>query len=496
MKPSFPLGRLALRETCQPRLVVGRQCRGSSDSNKLRGNSRNASFKNQQLRSKTTAAAPIPSVSASNTRSRNIDKDVTREEIDHFEATIAADKGRQIRTPWHREGSNRPPVSQPRSAGAMTKGKLLTTPNRLLKLVLPLTTRDHNADRKSVEPLALLVHPQQPLSYLERLIQSELPTFKDEESGQERIPDVNFYAVDALGTESAESNSAAKGREQEDAEDEGISDSQERSRRLRGGPGEGGVETYSGAGRESASTDRDGESAEEEKASEEEPFVKWSKSVELGDFIRDAARGREFAVDISHAPNQIRVGVPSFNDRTYYLRTRLRKKARQISDMATIKKDCDLAAHTSAQRMAYAGFGGMAGWGGIVAWLTFETDLGWDVMEPVTYLVGLAGILGGYGWFLMNRREASYASAMNLTVSRRQNALYESRGFDLPKWQNLIEEGNSLRREIRNIAAEYDVDWDEKQDAADDRVVEALREHRDNGKKKKNDDDEEEGEKD
>src|SRR3954454_14885086 len=59
-------------------------------------------------------------------------------------------------------------------------GKLLTTPARLLKLVLPLTTVDVNSDRKDVAPLALLVHPQQPLSYLERLIQSELPSITNE----------------------------------------------------------------------------------------------------------------------------------------------------------------------------------------------------------------------------------------------------------------------------------------------------------------------------
>lgn len=35
-------------------------------------------------------------------------------------------------------------------------GKLLTTPSRLLKLVIPLTTLDKNTDRKDVEPLALL----------------------------------------------------------------------------------------------------------------------------------------------------------------------------------------------------------------------------------------------------------------------------------------------------------------------------------------------------
>lgn len=31
----------------------------------------------------------------------------------------------QARTPWHREGSDRPPVKRNRSAGAMTKGLFL-----------------------------------------------------------------------------------------------------------------------------------------------------------------------------------------------------------------------------------------------------------------------------------------------------------------------------------------------------------------------------------
>ena len=90
-----------------------------------------------------------------------------------IEDSIAQEKGKQQRAPWHREGSNVPPVARPRSAGAMTKGmtfaiplecikahdslgKLLTTPSRLLKLIIPLTTMDKNTDRKDVEPLALL----------------------------------------------------------------------------------------------------------------------------------------------------------------------------------------------------------------------------------------------------------------------------------------------------------------------------------------------------
>lgn len=84
---------------------------------------------------------------------------------------------------------------------------------------------------------------------------------------------------------------------------------------------------------------------------------------------------------------------------------------------------------------------------------------------------------------------------MNLTISRRQTRLYQSKGFDLQRWEALIEEGNALRKEIKAVAAEYDVDWDEKVDEKDETVTEALEEVRNekkgkNGKDKKNDVDE------
>ena len=135
--------------------------------------------------------------------------------------------------------------------------------------------------------------------------------------------------------------------------------------------GEGSVERYSGLGHESTQK-REGK------------FVRWSTSTEIGDFIRDAARGKEFAIEIEGAPKEIRIGVPSFNDRTYYLRTRLRKTSKSILDMTTIKRECDIAAHKSAQRVAIGGAGLLVGYWYLVYRLTFETDLGWDVMEPVT----------------------------------------------------------------------------------------------------------------
>jgi calcium uniporter protein, mitochondrial len=275
-------------------------------------------------------------------------------------------------------------------------GKLLTTPSRLLKLILPLTTLDKNEDRKSIEPLALLVHPQQPLSYLERLIQSELPMIKNKD-GKDKVPEVFFRAEDSAQDEiKADTRDDAEVEEEEGSDEqmvdgkliklgkidsksdkgkESLEEKQERIESgLRGGPGEGGVESYSGKGREASDSEADGE----------KKFVRWSSSTEIGDFIRDAARGKEFAVEIEGASKEIRVGVPSFNDRTHYLRVRFRKTNKKLAQYATIKKECDDLAHRSAQRIAMGGFGVLVSWWVAIYHFTFQTSYGWDTMEPIT----------------------------------------------------------------------------------------------------------------
>lgn len=97
--------------------------------------------------------------------------------------------------------------------------------------------------------------------------------------------------------------------------------------------------------------------------------------------------------------------------------------------------------------------------------------------------------MGGYVWFLYHNREVSYRSAMNFTISRRQSKLYADRGFDLRRWETLVDEGNALRKEIKAVANEYDVEWDELQDEKDEKVAEALKKEREKKKKGKKDDD-------
>ncbi|OBT74482.1 hypothetical protein VF21_06931 [Pseudogymnoascus sp. 05NY08] len=424
----------------------------------------------------------------------------------YLDDEIGTAKEKQARTPWHREGPEDPPVRKLRSAGAMTKGKLLTTPSRLLKLILPLTTLDKNSDRKDIEPLALLVHPQQPLSYLGRLIQSELPMIKNKD-GQDRIPEVWFRAEDSAQEEESEDGKQDNHKVDdvqagvEEGTDEHMVDGklvktgkinkddledslqgENIAKSLRGGPGEGGIETYSGLGHDQPST-----------AEKKRKFVRWSTSTEIGDFIRDAARGKEFAVEIEGSrEGEIRVGVPSFADRTHYLRVRLRKLARRLDGMAKIKKECDHLAHRSAQRLAMGGFGILVAWWASIYHFTFQTDYGWDTMEPITYLAGLSTIMIGYLYFLWHNREVSYRSALHATVSHQQNRLYTARGFDIGTWESLVEEANSLRKEVKKVAEEYDVEWNEMQDEASEIVHEALRKERRKKERARDDDEDEE----
>ncbi|KAL3962409.1 hypothetical protein ACCO45_003932 [Purpureocillium lilacinum] len=307
-----------------------------------------------------------------------------------------------------RESSHALPeaTSDDPSKGDMTKGRVLTTPTRLLKLILPMPFHPDqeyiNADEQqrrewsneNVEPLALLVHPQQPLSYLERLIQAEVPPMRVD--GREKLPEIVFRAE--ADYDQGENKAEAK---RKDRDQQGSN-----------------VAAYSGLGREGPS--KGGEAN----------WVRWSSSTEVGDFIRDAARGA---------------------------------------------------------RRAPAGQGRLRGAGdvvGVVYYVTFHTEMGWDLVEPVTYLAGLTTIMGGYLWFLFISRDLSYKAAMNVTVSRRQTALYQERGFDPQKWEQIVHEANLLRREIRMVATEYDVEWDEMRDLGGEEVKEALEEE-DEGRKKK-----------
>ncbi|KAI0342234.1 hypothetical protein BDW22DRAFT_1357531 [Trametopsis cervina] len=184
----------------------------------------------------------------------------------------------------------------------------------------------------------------------------------------------------------------------------------------------------------------------------------WSDSTDLGDFIRDAARAREFEMYVFREDGQektLQIEVPTFADRTRFLRRRLDSIQTELQSMEVLKTQCDQEAHRGARKMATSGLGMLVMYWGAVARLTFW-DLGWDIMEPVTYLSGLSMVILGYLWFLYQGREVSYSSVLHRSISTRRQALYKSHGFDIERWADLIAEEKAVRKEISKIAEDYD----------------------------------------
>lgn len=195
-------------------------------------------------------------------------------------------------------------------------GKLLPTTSHLFKLILPLGRKGKN---DSPIPTVFLLHPSQPLSHVGRLILSSVPR------ATEKGPSVSFRSNPSESTQYARQ-------------------------------------------------------------------FEWSDSTDIGEFIRDAARAAKFSIHIipdsstsidgSKTDTETRsrnldeeqvisVRVPTFADRTRYLRRRLDYINHTMTAMEGLKRECDREARKGARRMAVGGFGLLVVYWAAVARLTF-----------------------------------------------------------------------------------------------------------------------------
>lgn len=60
--------------------------------------------------------------SSSVQKAKDLNQQSIDKEMSKFDDALEEEKQKQVRAPWQREGADQPPVSRPRSAGAMTKG--------------------------------------------------------------------------------------------------------------------------------------------------------------------------------------------------------------------------------------------------------------------------------------------------------------------------------------------------------------------------------------
>jgi hypothetical protein len=73
---------------------------------------------------------PVRYVSSAQ-KARDLNQQGIDEQESSLDSALSEEREKQARTPWHREGADEPPVRRQRSAGAMTKGRILRQAIRL-----------------------------------------------------------------------------------------------------------------------------------------------------------------------------------------------------------------------------------------------------------------------------------------------------------------------------------------------------------------------------
>lgn len=64
-----------------------------------------------------------------------------------------------------------------------------------------------------------------------------------------------------------------------------------------------------------------------------------------------------------------------------------------------------------------------------------------------------------------------------MSSSKRREQLYDTKGFDRDKWQDLVDEGTELRRAIKRIAHDYTVDWSMHKELEDAKAADEIKKH-------------------
>jgi len=120
----------------------------------------------------------------------------------------------------------------------------------------------------------------------------------------------------------------------------------------------------------------------------------------------------------------------------------------EIEAMEELKQPMDKGAAAHAGRVMKSIFAYLFFQVGVVIKLTFFSRFGWDVMEPITYLLTFSTSLFGLAYFTWNKLEFSYPALAALLAKRKAEKLYAKNGFDYKKYQSLQRERADLKRAL------------------------------------------------
>ncbi|KAH7427407.1 hypothetical protein KP509_10G043400 [Ceratopteris richardii] len=100
------------------------------------------------------------------------------------------------------------------------------------------------------------------------------------------------------------------------------------------------------------------------------------------------------------------------------------------------KEEIDRVAHKQVRHFLWAAFAALVAQSAIFFRLTFW-ELSWDVMEPIAIFATSTGLLAGFFFFVITKRDPSYFGFMDTLFSSKQRKLMKQRNFDLEMFREL-----------------------------------------------------------
>lgn len=108
----------------------------------------------------------------------------------------------------------------------------------------------------------------------------------------------------------------------------------------------------------------------------------------------------------------------------------------EIWPLIAEKYQLDRKAVKHSNMIIYGGFGYLVAQWLFLARLTWW-ELNWDVMEPVTYFITFGTAILGYAYFMLSKREYTFADLREAIIHRQMNKLYNKRGFNRELYESL-----------------------------------------------------------
>uniref|UniRef100_A0A6B2L5Z2 Calcium uniporter protein n=1 Tax=Arcella intermedia TaxID=1963864 RepID=A0A6B2L5Z2_9EUKA len=136
------------------------------------------------------------------------------------------------------------------------------------------------------------------------------------------------------------------------------------------------------------------------------------------------------------------------------LRSELHKLLPLYLPLNNVKQDLDVRAEKKAKRWMAGALAYLTVQFGLLARMVW-IDFNWDIMEPITYFVGVFTMMGGYLFFVLYNEDYTYKALENRQRMLALKKLYISEEFNWQKW-------NALHQKVLTYTKLLNVDLEEE----------------------------------